>query len=83
MDYGTHLKQTVGNLSRRSAVYTRQSQFAGSFRQVRGQVIRALQAKPKAEEQLRAEINDERLASAIEALIEEGLVRRQHNKLSL
>lgn len=83
MDYGTYLKQTVGNLSRRSTAYACQSQFVGSFRQVRGQIIRSLQDKPKAEKQLRAEIDDERLPSAIAALIEEGLVRRRHNKLSL
>lgn len=46
MDYGTHLKQTHGNASRRSAAYEKQSPFKGSDRQVRGAVIRALTSVP-------------------------------------
>jgi A/G-specific adenine glycosylase len=41
MDYGAVLKKT-GNPGRRSAHYTRQSAFIGSFRQARGKVIRTL-----------------------------------------
>lgn len=41
MDYGTHLKKTVGNLSRRSRVYTKQKPFKGSVREVRGAILRA------------------------------------------
>ncbi len=42
MDYGTHLKQTVGNKARAGDTYVRQSPFYGSRRQVRGVVIRRL-----------------------------------------
>ena len=42
MDYGTMLKTTVGNASRSSRQYTRQSLFAGSVRQLRGSVLRLL-----------------------------------------
>jgi A/G-specific adenine glycosylase len=42
MDYGAALKKLSPNPGRRSAHYTRQSPFAGSFRQVRGGVIRIL-----------------------------------------
>ena len=42
MDYGAALKKLVPNPSRRSAHYARQSPFAGSFRQARGAVLRAL-----------------------------------------
>jgi A/G-specific adenine glycosylase len=41
MDYGAALKKS-GNPGRRSAYYTRQSPFIGSFRQARGKVIRTL-----------------------------------------
>jgi A/G-specific adenine glycosylase len=41
MDYGATLKKS-GNPGRRSAHYTRQSPFIGSFRQARGKVIRTL-----------------------------------------
>jgi A/G-specific adenine glycosylase len=42
MDYGAALKKLTPNPSRRSAHYTRQSAFEGSFRQIRGSVVRAL-----------------------------------------
>ncbi|MDO8915275.1 MAG: A/G-specific adenine glycosylase [Coriobacteriia bacterium] len=42
MDYGTHLKRTLPNPSRRSRHHTRQSRFEGSDRQARGAFLRAL-----------------------------------------
>jgi A/G-specific adenine glycosylase len=42
MDYGAALKKLTVNPNRRSAHYTRQSRFEGSFRQMRGAVIRTL-----------------------------------------
>lgn len=83
MDYGAHLKQTVGNLNRNSATYARQSQFSGSLRQIRGQVIKSLADEAKEESRLSAEISDDRLGSVIETLITEGLIRRKSDKLSL
>lgn len=40
MDYGTHLKEQFGNLNTRSAHYARQSSFAGSRREARGEILR-------------------------------------------
>jgi A/G-specific adenine glycosylase len=74
MDYGTHIKQTVGNLSRRSAHYAKQSAFVGSRRQVRGQVLRALHAGSRTAAQLRSEIPDERLKSILDDLVGESLI---------
>jgi A/G-specific adenine glycosylase len=42
MDYGAELKKITKNPGRKSAHYYRQSRFKGSFRQVRGELIRAL-----------------------------------------
>jgi A/G-specific adenine glycosylase len=42
MDYGAALKKLTVNPNRKSAHYARQSAFEGSFRQLRGMVIRAL-----------------------------------------
>jgi A/G-specific adenine glycosylase len=42
MDYGSYLKQTIGNKNKQSKHYTKQSKFAGSDRQVRGAIVRAL-----------------------------------------
>jgi A/G-specific adenine glycosylase len=42
MDYGAALKKLTANPNRRSAHYTRQSPFEGSFRRLRGKVVKAL-----------------------------------------
>jgi A/G-specific adenine glycosylase len=42
MDYGTHLKRTQGNASRKSLHHTVQKKFQGSDRQIRGAIIRIL-----------------------------------------
>ena len=42
MDYGSYLKQTVGNKNKQSKQYTKQSVFKGSDRQIRGAIIRTL-----------------------------------------
>jgi A/G-specific adenine glycosylase len=42
MDYGAALKKLTVNPGRRSAHYARQSPFQGSFRQIRGRLIRSL-----------------------------------------
>lgn len=75
MDYGSFLKQTVGNTSRASAHYSRQSVFAGSRRQIRGQVLRILTAGPHPIRDLHAMLPDDRLESVLEDLAGEGLIR--------
>lgn len=42
MDYGSHLKQTVGNASQRSAHHVKQKAFKGSMREARGQILKLL-----------------------------------------
>lgn len=39
MDYGAHLKKTVGNASRKSSTYSKQSKFKGSHRELRAQIL--------------------------------------------
>ena len=46
MDYGTILGAGIPNANLRSTGYTRQSPFAGSFRQLRGAVLRELAGGP-------------------------------------
>ena len=41
MDYGTHIKQTSGNLNKLSEAYVKQSDFEGSRRQIRGKILQA------------------------------------------
>lgn len=49
MDYGTHLKRTMPNPSRRSRHHARQSRFEGSRRQKRARLLRAVLAAPGGE----------------------------------
>lgn len=46
LDYGAYLKSTIGNASRRSAHYTKQSTFEGSRRQKRSFLVREVLAQP-------------------------------------
>lgn len=75
MDYGTHLKATVGNASRSSKHYTKQSTFNGSRRQVRGHILRLLGTKGYVLQELQKLINDDRLEDVLEELVTEQLVR--------
>jgi A/G-specific adenine glycosylase len=79
MDYGTHLKQTIGNLNKSSKHYTVQSRFVGSKRQIRGQVLRELGQGMRAATYLAAVIPDERLPQVLADLVQEGLVEMVDN----
>ncbi len=75
MDYGTYLKQTVGNMSRQSKTYAKQSAFHGSKRQVRGQILKILSTTGKQSVQmLQTKIADERLESVLEDLVREEFI---------
>lgn len=74
MDYGTYLKQTVGNVSRQSKSFVKQSQFEGSRRQIRGKVLKMLAEKDRSADKLRADITDERLPAVLKELAQEGLI---------
>lgn len=77
MDYGTHLKATMPNPSRRSAHHTRQSAFAGSMRQLRGALLREITARPgQSTDALARTLADEpgRVATALDALLAEGFL---------
>jgi A/G-specific adenine glycosylase len=83
MDYGTFLKQAVGNLNRASRSYAKQTKFAGSKRQIRGQVIRLLSERPYSSKELQIAIDDERLAVVLAGLTDEGLIRKAGQRLYL
>jgi A/G-specific adenine glycosylase len=80
MDYGAALKKITANPNRRSAHYTRQSRFEGSFRQIRGRLIRALVSEGPAsagELAARTGIEDAALYAALEALQKEAMVAEE------
>jgi A/G-specific adenine glycosylase len=74
MDYGTHLKATVGGQLQRVHGYKKQSKFQGSRRQIRGEVLKALISGGNTTMQLRTLITDDRLAGVLQDLRKEGLV---------
>jgi A/G-specific adenine glycosylase len=77
MDYGAALKKLIVNPNRRSAHYTKQSPFEGSFRQRRGAVIKALVSQgPAPVEELcnRTGIEVEAIYEALKALEKESMV---------
>lgn len=83
MDYGSFLKTSVSNPSRRSRHYSKQSAFEGSRRQIRGKVLKTLLENSRTPEQLKKYIADERLESVLQELAKEGLIRFNARTYSL
>jgi A/G-specific adenine glycosylase len=77
MDYGAYLKKSGVKLNTRSKHYTKQSKFAGSTREARGAIFRALAAGPASTGKLSNLLGPsrkEQLKSALEALEAEQLL---------
>lgn len=86
MDYGSYLKKSVPNPSRQSKQYTKQSSFAGSQRQARGEILRMLAAAPELDiknMEVRMTSNPKHFESAISALVSEGFIREHEGKYRL
>jgi len=83
MDYGSHLKSTVGNLNKASKSYAKQSAFAGSRRQLRGQIIRLLSVGSYSFAELLIVLDDDRAESVLIDLESDQLIRRDNNILML
>jgi A/G-specific adenine glycosylase len=74
MDYGSFLKSSGINPSRRSNVYAKQSTFAGSQRQMRGEILRRITKGPQTIDELADISSDPRFDKALHDLCEEKLV---------
>ena len=77
MDYGAFIKQKYGNPCRRSARHAKQSAFAGSDREIRGQVIGALaNTAGMSKDALSKKISGEpfRQNKILKKLVAEGLI---------
>lgn len=86
MDYGTHIKKSMPNPSRRSARHTKQSRFEGSDRQIRGRVIKLLLARKKLSfNKINAEIKTEpdRLHKIILGLATEGFIKHSQKSYAI
>lgn len=82
MDYGSLLKQTIGNPSRKSKTYIRQKPFSGSNRQVRGQILRLLLENPISSKDLALRIGKDKLILA-DTLVQEGFANKKNGRYSL
>lgn len=86
MDYGSYLKTILTNPNRRSKSYGIQSKFAGSSRQVRGEIIRILTQKKLIDRiSLFSTLTSNKLFfdTALQQLIAENLVIEVDKQLSL
>lgn len=90
MDYGSFLAtQQIPNPNKRSKHYTKQSKFAGSDRQIRGEILRLLLASDKTKLALHEalvpyEQDGKRVERILQGLMGEGFVKLQkdHYKLA-
>ncbi len=85
MDYGSYLKQTTGNVSRRSKHHTIQSRFKGSDREIRGAILRQLLVSPGTEASLINALGCEaiRLHTILATLVKDGLVVKRDDWYSV
>ncbi|MFC1667796.1 A/G-specific adenine glycosylase [Chlamydiota bacterium] len=86
MDYGAMLKRTEGNLSKKSAHYTKQSPFKGSNREVRGKILRFLVTKKTitTEELSSLFVHDgHKLHKAVDQLTGEGFIEQTGSEIRL
>ncbi|MDQ5886196.1 MAG: A/G-specific adenine glycosylase [Patescibacteria group bacterium] len=77
MDYGTYLKSHIGNTSRKSKTYSKQSRFEGSVRQIRGTILKMLSSGSQSYNQLHNKVNDDRLDNVLLDLENEGFIIKQ------
>lgn len=84
MDYGTHLKRTIGNNAHNAKSYKKQSKFKGSDREIRGAVVRRLAQKTATLSQLeKLGFDKTRLRQQLGKLEAEGLIQKQRNGYAL
>ncbi len=85
MDYGAHLKKTIGNLNQRSKHYTKQSAFKNSDRQIRGAILRFLSKKESTRKNFHTKLpfDMQRIDIQLKRLKEEGMIVKRGQKYSL
>lgn len=78
MDYGAHLGTHISNPNKRSRHYTKQAPFAGSVRQVRGNILRLLLKRPYSLSELHELYSkDDTVKRALEGLVKEGIIQQK------
>ncbi len=87
MDYGTWLKETNKNPSRRSKHYSKQSKFEGSNRKLRGMILRDISKGHTTLESLSdlylEEYDESHIHEVLLRLTKEGMITKQKNIFSI
>lgn len=86
MDYGAMLKKNIPNPNRKSTGYSRQPKFAGSNRQIRGNILRFLLESGEADEEqlvMHLGVPAERVRPLIRQMIREGFVQEMNGRLTI
>jgi A/G-specific adenine glycosylase len=83
MDYGSHLKRQGIKLNSRSKHYAKQSTFKGSYRELRGAILRAALEKPRTVDELvdLSVRNTRDVLQAVAGLSKEGLIQVKNKKI--
>jgi A/G-specific adenine glycosylase len=81
MDYGSYLKSVLPNPSRQSKHHNKQSQFQGSVRQVRGELVRLLLKAPATKTALLSQLtgNTGHFESALTQLLKDKMIREENH----
>ncbi len=86
MDYGAYLKTVLPNPSRLSKHHIKQSKFAGSLRQVRGQILKLLlQAQHMSADDLKTQIktDENKVEQALLSLVKDKLIAIENDSYSI
>lgn len=85
MDYGSHLKRTIGNQNSRAKNYTKQSAFKGSDREIRGAILTHLAEQSTSRTLLHKVLpfEDVRIDAQLEKLLKEGLIEKRRSTYTL
>jgi A/G-specific adenine glycosylase len=83
MDYGSYLKRTVGNISKQSQHYKKQTTFNGSKRQIRSKIIKQLSEKSVPVTQILNIKTNHNTEMILNELVNEGLVQITQGTVSL
>jgi A/G-specific adenine glycosylase len=83
MDYGTMLKKSIGNESKKSSTYKKQTVFKGSRRELRGKILKVLlENKSCTTKKLTALLDNETesLLPVLSQLVHENIVKCEQGK---
>lgn len=85
MDYGAHLKKTVGNVSKKSSTYTKQSPFKGSKRELRARVLHEVSLKSSSIANIAEQCGKKphEIRPIVEELTQEGFICVNRNRVSI